>query len=144
MLSKPSSALPVFEEKVLVVAREGWDSNVECCSCCARIDESWRRRKRFTPFLCKDSSSVLTCLVFLILWSWLASFASQLLVLTDLEYWQDPASLQWGEVLWACCSSAAVRPRRRDLEGRQLRGGVDGAEPLGIRSWRSRGRRLRE
>ena len=30
--------LPVFEEKVLVVAGEGWGINVEqCCSCCARL-----------------------------------------------------------------------------------------------------------
>ena len=32
---QPSSTLPVFEAKVLAVAGEGWDSNVEqCCSCC--------------------------------------------------------------------------------------------------------------
>ena len=62
MLTRPSSMLPVFEEKVLVVAGEGWDSNVEqCCSCCARTDES-RQGKQFDPLLCKDSSLVLTCL----------------------------------------------------------------------------------
>ena len=48
MLSKPSSALTVFEEKVLVVAREGWDSSAEqCCSCCARSDEIQQSRKQF-------------------------------------------------------------------------------------------------
>ena len=40
MLSRPSSTLPVFEEKVLVVAGEGWGSNVEqCCSRCAKFDD---------------------------------------------------------------------------------------------------------
>ena len=41
-LSMPSSTLPVFDEKVLVVA---WWSNVECCSCCARSDESQQRKQ---------------------------------------------------------------------------------------------------
>ena len=73
MLCKPSS--------------EGWDSKVEQnCSCCARFDESRQRRKLVAPFLCKDSSSVLTCFVFLRSW-----------------YWQDLVPLQWGEVLWVCC-----------------------------------------
>ena len=34
MLSKPSSTLPVLEEKVLVVAGEDLGSSAECCSCC--------------------------------------------------------------------------------------------------------------
>ena len=64
--SKPSLTSPVFEEKVLVVAGGVWGSHVEqCWSCCARFDESRQRRKLVTPFLCKGSSSVLTCLVFL-------------------------------------------------------------------------------
>ena len=86
MLSKPSSTLPVFEKKkLLVVAGEGWGSSVERCSYCARLDESLQRRKVVPPFPCKDSSSVLTCLVFL------------------RSNWQDLMSLQWREVLWACC-----------------------------------------
>ena len=87
MLCKPSSTLPVFEEKLLVVAGEGWGSTVDqCCSCCSRLDESRQRKKLVAPFLCKDSSSVLTCLVFL-----------------RSSDWQDLVSLQWEEVLWACC-----------------------------------------
>ena len=46
MLSRPSSTLPVFEEQVLVVAGEGWDSNLECCTCRARSDESRQRKKQ--------------------------------------------------------------------------------------------------
>ena len=66
MLSRSSLTLPVFEEKVLVVAGEGWGSNVEqCSSCCARTDGSCQRRRQFAPFLQEDKSSVLTCLVFL-------------------------------------------------------------------------------
>ena len=58
--------LPVFEEKVLVVAGESWGSNVEQTVLAVRgFDESRLRRKLVAPFLCKDSSSVLTCLVFL-------------------------------------------------------------------------------
>ena len=58
--------LPVFEERVLVVAGEGWGSHIEqYCSCCTSSDERQQRRKLVAPFLCKDNSSVLTCLTFL-------------------------------------------------------------------------------
>ena len=98
----------------------------------ARFDESRQGRKLVAPFLCKDSSSVLICLVFL-----------------RSSGWQDLVSLQWGEVLWACCQcslqlSTACWAQKKRSWGKAAPWGGGGEEPLKIRSWRSRGHHVRE